>query len=130
MKKTKITILIFTGLAFIFIFFVKNNGDPELGKKIYEEGILSNGTLLTATTEGGGQLSGEIISCARCHRKSGFGSFEGNIYVPPITANILFKDEVHKRFKYVVEALPEKPAHILLYFTMFFDFKVLSLINY
>lgn len=34
----------------------------------------------------------------------------------PVMEKTLSKDEVQKRFKYVVEALPEKPAHILLYF--------------
>lgn len=72
-------------------------GDPIIGQQIYEQGILSDGSALQATGEGGTLLSGEIISCARCHRKSGFGSFEGTVYVPPITSDMLFKDQLKNR---------------------------------
>ena len=91
-----VAFIIFIGIAALW-FLQKKQGDPAIGQDIYEKGILADGTPLTATLEGGALLSGEIVSCARCHRKSGFGSFEGNIYVPPITSDVLFKDEVTKR---------------------------------
>lgn len=72
-------------------------GDAALGKRIYEAGILADGSPMQAVSQGNVSLSGEIVSCARCHRKSGFGSFEGTIYVPPITSEVLFNDQVHKR---------------------------------
>ena len=80
-----------------FLWFKNQLGDVELGKQIYEKGILSDGSPLQATTEGGGKLEGAIVSCAQCHRKSGFGSFEGNIYVPPITSDVLFEDQLRER---------------------------------
>ncbi len=100
MKQWQILMGIFFLVVLSIILFNKmdfNGGDVLLGKRIYEDGILADGSLLKAITVGGGVLSGEMASCARCHRKSGFGSFEGNIYVPPITADVLFTDQLRNR---------------------------------
>ncbi len=71
-----------------------NTGDPLAGKRIYEEGILANGDPLVGYHDGSKALEGALVSCARCHRKSGYGSIEGNVYVPPITADILFNNRL------------------------------------
>ncbi len=63
--------------------------DLELGRRIYREGILSNGQTLTAKGAGDVALSGKQLTCASCHRRSGFGTSEGSRRVPAITGKIL-----------------------------------------
>jgi len=54
--------------------------DPELGRRIYRDGILPSGRPLQT-------------ACASCHRRSGFGGSEGGVYVPPVTGPALFQPE-------------------------------------
>jgi cytochrome oxidase Cu insertion factor (SCO1/SenC/PrrC family) len=61
----------------------------ELGRRIYEQGVLPSGEPLEAVVLGGAVLSGAEAACARCHRSSGFGDSEGGLYVPPITGPVL-----------------------------------------
>lgn len=62
----------------------------ELGRRIYEEGILPSGAKLQGTRFDQSKVSGEDASCAKCHRQSGMGSKEGKDPVPPVTGNFLF----------------------------------------
>ncbi|MFL6236516.1 MAG: c-type cytochrome [Thermoanaerobaculia bacterium] len=55
--------------------------DPELGRKIYQEGI-----------PGSAQPA-----CASCHRRSGFGTSEGGVYVPRVTGPVLFQPRQLRR---------------------------------
>ena len=54
----------------------------EIGRKIYEEGILPNGEPLAGTREGGTVVSGADAACINCHRRSGMGATEGLNFVP------------------------------------------------
>jgi hypothetical protein len=65
-------------------------GDVEIGRRIYQEGILPSGVPLKGLRKGGSAVSGAAAACANCHRRSGMGSVEGNIQVPPVTGNALF----------------------------------------
>ncbi len=65
--------------------------DLELGRRIYREGILPNGQPLQATGAAGVKLTGKQLTCANCHRRSGFGTSEGNRRVPAITGKILYQ---------------------------------------
>jgi len=66
-------------------------GDPEsLGRRIYQQGILPNGRPLKGRIEGDLNAQGELVSCVRCHRRSGMGSNEGAVRVPPVTAEALY----------------------------------------
>lgn len=67
----------------------------EIGRQIYEEGTLPDGTPLEGVYWGGGILQGERAACITCHRRSGYGSFEGNVMVPPITTDVLFMSGPH-----------------------------------
>ncbi len=69
----------------------------ELGKRIYQEGILSDGTIITAIAQKDISLSGTKIICADCHRRSGFGSSEGGTLVPPVAGSILFNPRNEQR---------------------------------
>lgn len=66
----------------------------EVGRRIYDEGVLPDGSPLRASRPGGFELSGALAACATCHRRSGMGSVEGSleraILVPPIAGPALF----------------------------------------
>ena len=69
-------------------------GEIELGRRIYEQGILPDGSLLRAVRPEGFVLEGEFAACVTCHRPSGMGSIEGSVdrttLVPPVTGPVLF----------------------------------------
>ncbi len=62
----------------------------ELGRRIYNEGVLPSGAALTGTRAGRDPVTGESAACVNCHRRSGMGQVEANIQIPPITGNFLF----------------------------------------
>lgn len=62
----------------------------EIGRRIYEEGILPSGAALTGLRMGGTPLSGKVAACVNCHRRSGMGSVEGDLLIPPIAGKHLF----------------------------------------
>ena len=73
-----------------------------LGQRLYLEGIRADGTPMRAKTQGDIAISGMAGTCARCHRRSGYGESEGGNYVPPITGPTLFspsKNDRAQRFK-------------------------------
>lgn len=72
-------------------------GDAEVGKQIYLKGVLPSGRPLRGSVEGGILLEGAQVACASCHRPSGFGSSEGAVLVPPVTAGALFRDRQPQR---------------------------------
>ncbi len=67
----------------------------ETGRGIYERGLLPDGTPLEGSYPGGARLSGAQAACVTCHRRSGYGSFEGNVLVPPITGAVLSQPGPH-----------------------------------
>lgn len=64
-------------------------GSP--GATLYRDGVLADGRMLRGTREAGGYVEGEDAACANCHRRSGFGSTEGTIFIPPIIGPYLFR---------------------------------------
>jgi len=62
-----------------------DGGDAEAGRMLYQHGQLASGQLLQAQGFGDTEVRGELAACVRCHRRSGFGSYEGGFYIPPIT---------------------------------------------
>ncbi len=63
----------------------------ELGRRMYMEGILPSGEVITATMMGDIPVTGEQLICGTCHRRSGLGSSEGQEVVPAITGEMLYK---------------------------------------
>jgi len=61
----------------------------ELGRRIYLEGRLPDGSAARAIGAGG-EVSGSEAACVRCHQRSGLGSREGEQPISPITGPILF----------------------------------------
>ena len=60
------------------------------GERLYRQGQLPAGSLLTGTREEQGTVTGADAACAKCHRRSGLGSVEGQIIIPPIASRYLF----------------------------------------
>lgn len=66
------------------------------GRAIYLEGRLPSGEAVVARREGGAMLSGSAAACVHCHQHSGMGLAEGSVVIPPITAPILFQNQLPK----------------------------------
>ncbi len=64
--------------------------DIEAGHRIYVDGILPSGQPLKGF-RGEDEVAGKQAACVACHRPSGMGSVEGDIQVPPITGNFLYR---------------------------------------
>jgi len=62
----------------------------ELGRRMYNEGILPSGKTMTAVVQGDIPLTGKQVVCAYCHRRSGMGSMEGQEVAPSVTGDILY----------------------------------------
>lgn len=67
----------------------------SVGRKIYRQGVLGSGTPLVGMRGGGLRLTGDTVACVNCHQRSGLGSREGQIYVPPISLRYLYFDPRH-----------------------------------
>lgn len=74
-----------------------DNGDPELGARLYFQGLDSNGEPIKGLTRTDIPIDGSQLTCISCHRPSGMGSSEGGTYVPPITASYLFRERISDR---------------------------------
>ncbi len=74
-----------------------NSDELELGRRIYNQGVLSSGGELLGTRAGSAPVSGDAAACVNCHRRSGMGQVEANILIPPINGNYLFAVRGDKR---------------------------------
>jgi mono/diheme cytochrome c family protein len=63
----------------------------DSGESIYRRGVLPSGAALEGSRQIGGlDLKGAEAACVNCHRRSGLGSTEGILTIPPITGQYLF----------------------------------------
>jgi hypothetical protein len=60
------------------------------GEILYRYGLMPSGEPVLATREGGATLKGLDAACVNCHRRSGLGSSEGRITIPPIAGPYLY----------------------------------------
>jgi cytochrome c553 len=65
-------------------------GPVDTGRRIYTEGVLPDGSALTAVRDGDVVIRGADAACTACHRRSGMGSVEGDMQISPIGGNYLF----------------------------------------
>ena len=63
---------------------------PRSAAGFYEEGLLPDGSPLRGIRPQGFVLEGRQAACTTCHRRSGLGSIEGTILVPPVAERLLF----------------------------------------
>ena len=54
----------------------------EIGRRMYQDGLLPSGESITATVRGDITLGGEHVICGTCHRRSGMGFSEGQQVIP------------------------------------------------
>jgi hypothetical protein len=63
---------------------------PGAGEALYRRGLLPSGERVEAVRDAGATLHGADAACVNCHRRSGLGSTEGRITIPPIAGQYLF----------------------------------------
>lgn len=63
----------------------------DLGRRMYQEGLLPSGETITATVRGDVALGGDFVICGTCHRRSGMGSSEGRQVIPGVAGDMLFR---------------------------------------
>jgi hypothetical protein len=68
----------------------------EIGRRIYNEGVLPGGRQLSGMRLGNVLSVGADVACANCHRPSGLGQVEGDVTSPPIAGNFLFGNQADK----------------------------------
>ena len=61
------------------------------GVRLYRQGVLPDGKELRGERAGGADVRGAAAACVNCHRRSGLGTTEGQIVIPPITGKYLFR---------------------------------------
>ncbi len=61
------------------------------GEAIYLRGTLGSGAPLEGVREADTRTRGADAACVNCHQRSGLGSIEGSITIPPITGQYLFR---------------------------------------
>ncbi len=69
--------------------------DDRAGKDIYQRGVLGSGAPLEGIREGGLVTTGADAACVSCHQRSGLGSVEGRVSMPPVTGEYLFHSGAH-----------------------------------
>jgi len=62
----------------------------ETGRRMYRDGVLPSGEMITAMVRGDVAVGGDYAICGTCHRRSGLGSSEGSQVIPAITGEVLF----------------------------------------
>ena len=68
------------------------DADLAAAERLYRQGVLPSGQPLRGERAGAGTVEGAAAACANCHRRSGFGTEEGRIVIPPITGKYLFRE--------------------------------------
>jgi Cytochrome c len=64
------------------------------GESIYLRGVLGSGAPVAGTHEGGLVTRGAEAACVNCHQRSGLGTVEGRVVVPPVTSPFLFQPRI------------------------------------
>ena len=90
--------------------------DPAVaGAALYERGLTISGAPLQGRREGGAELAGAEAACTGCHRRSGLGTFEGAVRVPPVAWRLLAHsgDEIaaDRTAVHVLGAQSHRPAY-------------------
>lgn len=112
----------------ILVAFPANAGDADAGRDLYQFGTLASGEPVLAQGFADTEIAGETAACVQCHRRSGFGSYEGGFYVPPVTQPYLFGGRQISRddrfralfmqaqtaeFRHQVRRIRDRPAYTL-----------------
>ena len=89
MLRATVVGLLWFGLAVAVRAAAATASDP--GAAIYLQGVLTTGEPLAGVREAGGpRVKGMDAACVNCHHRSGLGTTEGRVTIPPITGQYLF----------------------------------------
>lgn len=94
-----ITVLVFSGISNANETAIDAES-IELGRRIYQEGILPSGEPLKAIVQGDIEVDGPQLNCMSCHQRSGLGSAEGQIVIPPISGQVLHQPRYRGRWEF------------------------------
>jgi hypothetical protein len=61
-----------------------------IGQSIYLRGVVGSGAPLEGTRKGGVTATGADAACLNCHQRSGLGTMEGSVSIPPVTGEYLY----------------------------------------
>ncbi len=84
------------------------------GQSLYRKGTLLSGETINAVAEADIILDGTQIACDNCHRRSGMGTNEGQIVIPPVTRDFLYQAKTlgHKnQFQFKTTGAGTRPAY-------------------
>lgn len=87
----------------------KPSSDP--GEQIYRRGILPTALPLTGSRGSGANVSGIAAACVNCHRRSGLGSVEGELAIPPVIAKYLYRNRTTNAEDLTLPHVPGWTAH-------------------
>jgi len=74
------------------------DGDLEAaGERLYREGRVVSGEVVTAMVQGDVPLSGTQVTCQSCHGRSGMGTIESGRIPPALTGPLLFSPDVQRQ---------------------------------
>jgi mono/diheme cytochrome c family protein len=86
------------------------DADLDVGRRIYQSGILPSGASLQARVQGDVGAAGGQLVCAGCHGRSGLGAGEGQLVVPPVAGVKLYQPrEIRREQLYASRTL--RPAY-------------------
>lgn len=91
-----------------------NTQKIALGKRLYQKGTLISGEEITAIAEADITLNGKQVACSNCHRRSGMGTNEGQVVIPPVTRGFLYQAKTlgHKnQFQFKTKGTGTRPAY-------------------
>lgn len=88
----------------------RDHEKATLGERIYRRGVLPTGQPLRATLQGDVTIEGTQVVCGSCHGRSGLGTGEGKVFMPPITGTTLYQPrEIRRKELYASRTL--RPAY-------------------
>ncbi len=73
------------------VFATAAGPDASIGEGIFRNGVHASGGALRGERDAGVRVEGLAAACMTCHRRSGLGTSEGRIVVPPIIGKYLFR---------------------------------------
>ena len=90
---------------------LKSTSLLEIGRRIYQDGILENGDTLQGVSAAQVTLKGKQAACTVCHRKSGLGSSEGANVIRPIVGKYTFPAQKSKADTQVTSELHKRALY-------------------
>ena len=83
------------------------DANVRIGEAIYRHGLLGTGQPLQGSrAEDGPVVSGADAACVNCHQRSGLGTAEANVSIPPVTGRYLFHPRAERGDEFYLPYVP------------------------